>query len=202
MLDISANALAVLILATMLVLSVAAPPAPQGEVRSSERPDLFYPSPLDVAVAPQSAYWIATEAGLTPLDLDSMAAALADGATVGRTDQGEATLIIDRRNYRDLNDHRLQIAIDWDAARAVAQSLDSSEDTALAGDAIRTAHSEYGIAPTFVVTAEGMASFAQLYWYLRNERVPMRWVTIADGSKLILFRRVDAFETRGRQWLQ
>ena len=39
MLDVSANALAVLILATMMVLTVAAPPVPRGEIRTDARPD-------------------------------------------------------------------------------------------------------------------------------------------------------------------
>jgi hypothetical protein len=54
MLDVSANALAVLILATMFLLTVAAPPAIQGEVEAETAPDLFYPSPLNIIVQPQS----------------------------------------------------------------------------------------------------------------------------------------------------
>lgn len=200
MLDVSANALAVLILVTMLVLTVASPPTPQGEVRASARPELFYPSPLDAIVPPQSSYWIMTEPGLTRLDLGAFALSLAEGATVARTPQGEATLIIDRRNYRDLNDHRLQISIDWDAMRAGASSLTTEADVAEAGRVIRAAYADEGITPTFVVNSESTPTFAPLYWYLREEQVPMRWVTLADGSNLVLYRRVDAFETRAGRW--
>lgn len=200
MLDVSANALAVLILATMLVLTVAAPPAPRGEVRASDRPDLFYPSPLDVVVAPQSAYWIVTEAGLTQLDLDGFAAGLVDNAPVARTAQGEATLIIDRGNYRDLNDHRLQMSLDWEAIKGSANPIEKPEDAMAASDDIRAAFEQEGIAPTFVVTAQGIGPFASIYWDLRKEQVPMRWVSMADQTHLVLSRRVENFEARERQW--
>ena len=200
MLDVAANALAVLILATMLVLTVAAPPAPRGEVRSSDKPELFYPSPLDVAVPPQSVYWIVTEGGLTPLDLDGFATGLSDGSPVARTAQGEATLIIDRRNYRDLNDHRLQINLDWAAITGSAISLATPQDAAIASDDIRQRFEQGGIVPSFVVTAAGTEAFSIIYWNLRRDQVPMRWVPIVMQTPLVLSRRVDNFETRARQW--
>ena len=201
MLDVSANALAVLILATMLVLTVAAPPALRGEVRAAARPDLFYPSPLDAVVTPQSAYWIVTGAGLTRLDLDAFATGLSDGSTVATTPQGEATLIVDRRNtYRDLNDHRLQVSLDWDAVAGTAAPIAGAADVAEAVTAIGAAFTGDGTVPTFVVADDGMAAFAALYWALRQEQVPMRWVSIATRTHLVLSRRVDNFETRVRQW--
>jgi hypothetical protein len=199
MLDVSANALAVLILATMLLITVAAPPSPRGEVRASERPDLFYPSPLDLPVPPQSAYWVVTGAGLTRLDLDAFAEGLAGGASVTRTDQGEATLIIDRRNYRDLNDHRLHLSLDLGALSQTAIPIGSAEDLSRASEEIRREFEQAGILPTFLIMPDSIEVFAPVYWHLRTGEVAMRWTAISDG-RLILSRRVDDFETRRRGW--
>lgn len=200
MLDVSANALAVLILATMMVLTVAAPPAPRGETRAADRPPLFYPSPLDVAVAPQSAYWIVTSGGLTALDINAFVAGLGDQSPVSRTEQGEATLIIDRSRYRDLNDHRLHVLLKWTAIRDTAQALDTEEARQAAQQEIRSAFERDGIAPTFVVLAEDTEVFAPLYWTLRENQVPMRWVSIVEGGALTLSRQVSNFDERQRQW--
>ena len=199
MLDVSANALAVLILATMLLITVAAPPAPRGEVRSGERPDLFYPPPLDLPVPPQSAYWVVTAAGLTRLDLDAFAARLAGGDTVVRTGQGEATLIVDRRIYRDLNDHRLHLSLDMDAIAQEALSVDGPEGPETATRQLRREFEQSGILPTFLVMPGASEVFAPLYWHLRNVETAMRWTPISDG-RLVLSRRVENFETRGSRW--
>ncbi|WP_333713903.1 hypothetical protein [Yoonia sp.] len=200
MLDVSANALAVLILATMLVITVAAPPAPPGEVQSDTPPDLFYPTPLEVSVAPSSTYWAVTDAGATVIDLDGFAVGLTGGATVARTPQGEATLVIDRSNYRDLNDHRLQLNLDWTQLSATAQPLATMQGVQDITAALRGAFDQDGLVPTFIVTPEGSSVFAQVYWELRKDRVPLRWVTVTSQSPLVLSRRTENFETRARQW--
>lgn len=200
MLDVSANALAVLILATMLVITVAAPPAPMGEVRSETPPNLFYPTPLEVSVAPASTYWAVTEAGTTVIDLDGFAVGLVGGATVARTLQGEATLVIDRSNYRDLNDHRLQLNLDWSQINATAQPLATAQDVQAITDALRVSFDQDGLVPTFIVRPEGTNLFAQIYWEMRKDRVPLRWVSVTSQSPLVLTRRTENFETRARQW--
>lgn len=200
MLDVSANALAVLILATMLVIKVAAPPASLGEVQSDTQPDLFYPTPLEVSVAPASTYWAVTDAGTTVIDLDGFAVGLTGGSTVARTPQGEATLVIDRSNYRDLNDHRLQLNLDWSEINATAQPLATAQEVQVITDAIGGAFDQDGLVPTFIVTPEGTNLFAQVYWELRKDRVPLRWVTVTSRSPLMLSRRTENFETRARQW--
>ncbi|MEE3317030.1 MAG: hypothetical protein VX202_04645 [Pseudomonadota bacterium] len=200
MLDVSANALAVLILATMMVLTVAAPPVPRGEIRTDARPDLFYPSPVDLVVTPQTDYWLITEGGITRLDIDAFATGLADGSTLARTSQGEATLIVDRRNYRDLNDHRLLITPDWNAIRTTGTSLTTPEGIATAKEIIQTAYERDAILPTLVVLTEGTESFSDLYWSLRETEVPMRWVPIVEQTQLTLSRRVSNFESRRIKW--
>lgn len=200
MLDVSANALAVLILATMMVLTVAAPPAPRGEIRTSARPDLFYPSPVDLVVTPQTDYWLITDGGITRLDIDAFASGLVDGSTLARTPQGEATLIVDRRNYRDLNDHRLLITPDWDVIRKTGLPLTTPEGTATVTKAIQTAYESDAILPTLVVLTEGTESFSDLYWSLRETEVPMRWVPIVEQTQLTLSRRVSNFESRRIKW--
>lgn len=200
MLDISANALAVLILATMLVLTVASPPTPQGEARAEVRPELFYPSPLEIEVVPQSVYWIVTQAGVTPLDLNAIAVELAQGRPVAQTPVAEATLVIDRRNYRDLNDHRMRLDFDWSELAANARTLVTDEDISSFTDEVTEAFEGAGTPPTFIVTPAGTQAFAGVYWTLREGQVPMRWVPFETRTPLIFSRRASNFETRGRQW--
>lgn len=200
MLDVSANALAVLILATMLVLTVTAPPAARGEILSEERPEVFFPAPLDVVIAPQSTFWVVTEAGLTELDLNAFASELALGSPLARTPQGEATLVIDRRNYRDLNDHRLLITLDWNVMRDGAQDTQTAEGVAVVAATIQHSFQSDAVAPTFVVSAAATADFADLFWHLREAEVPMRWVALAEERQLVLLRRSDTFETIWRRW--
>ncbi|MCF2872050.1 hypothetical protein L0664_13325 [Octadecabacter sp. G9-8] len=200
MLDISANALAVLILATMLVLTVASPPTPRGEVRSDDRPELFYPSPLDVAVVPQSAYWIVTDAGMTLLDLDAIAVGLVDGAAVAATAQAEATLTMDRRGYRDLNDHRMSLNLEWGALRDTALPITTTQEAIDLSTLVTDAFVNTGQVPTFVVTPAGTEAFSAIYWDLRAQQVPTRWVPIEERTPLVFTRRASNFETRSRQW--
>lgn len=199
MLDVSANALAVLILATMLVISAAVPPSPRGEVRREDVPELFYPSPLEAAFAPQNRYVIVAEQGLVELDLDAFAFALAKGSVSATTAQGQATLVTDRRRYRDLNDYRLSIAPDWQALSSFATALDP--DT-LAKES-KTAHTLFehsNTATTYLVTTGAIDAFSPLYWLLREAQTPIRWATVPQGQKIILTRRVENFERRTRQW--
>ncbi len=202
MLDVSANTLAVLILATMFLLTVATPPAVQGEVAADTSPDLFYPTPMAIVVAPQSAYWMVSDTGLTRFDLDGMVAQLATGATLARTAQGEGTLVIDPSRYRDLNDHRLTIVIDWAAIARSAIPFETVQDDLSGVPAILEAFAQNSIVPTFVVTPEGTAGFADIYWRLRRERVPMRWVSAPAGTSLTLSRVASNFERRARLWQQ
>lgn len=200
MLDVSANALAVLILATMLVLSAAAPPVPRGEVLRDDVPALFYPSPIDAVLAPHSRYVLVLPEGLVDLDLDAFAAALAQGDVVARTAQGELTLVTDRRIYRDLNDYRATLTPDWPALADAARPLDGDDAPRAEADAAGALFDGAGTATTYFVTAEAMAAFAPLYWLLRDAQVPIRWVTVPTGQNLVFQRRVDGFERRGRQW--
>ncbi|SPJ26193.1 hypothetical protein [Palleronia abyssalis] len=200
MLDVSANALAVLILATMLVISAAAPPVPQGEVRRDEIPDLFYPSPIDAVLAPHSRYVFILPSGLVELDLDAFAATLADGEITAKTAQGELTLVTDRRSYRDLNDYRASLSPAWSALADAATPLDQGEAAQKEADTAAALFDDAGIATTYLVAAETLEAFSPLYWMLREARVPIRWVTVTTGRNVVFQRRVEDFERRGRQW--
>jgi hypothetical protein len=143
-----------------------------------------------------------SETGLTLFDLDAMAAQMAQGATVARTAQGEGTLVIDRRDYRDLNDHRMHVTLDWTAIAQSAVPFETASDDPQGLPLILNAFAQNGIVPTFVVTSEGTAGFAEIYWQLRRERVPMRWVSAPSGTQLTLSRTARNFEHRARLWQQ
>lgn len=200
MLDVSANALAVLILATMLVISAAAPPVPRGEVRRGDMPNLFYPSPIDAVLAPLSRYVFVLPTGLVELDLDSFAVALSSGQVTVRTSQGEMTLVTGRTTYRDLNDYRASFSPDWSALAQTAKPMQNEDDAGLEADTAASLFDDAEIATTYLVAAESVAAFSPLYWKLRNAQVPIRWSIVPTGRNVVFQRRVEEFERRGRQW--
>lgn len=203
MLDVSANALAVLILATMLVISAAAPPALRGEVRADTMPTLHYPSPLDGVLAPHSRYVIVMVNGVAELDLNGFAGQLATGQTSVRTEQGQAVLITDRARYRDLNEYRLSITPDWDVlvAQANGAASDAVNDVFTQEAATAAQHFQQdNTASTYLVAIDAVDAFSVLYWKLRTAQTPIRWATVEKGQSLVLTRRVENFERRARQW--
>jgi hypothetical protein len=197
MLDVSANALAVLILATMLVISLMAPPLVRGEIRSKLAPLLHYPSPLDGALAPHSRYIIVLKEGLVEMDLNAFALGLSEQSIRAETPQGTAVLVTDRRLYRDLNDYRLRVKPDWEALAAQVSPLEEA-----AQEVQRASHlfKQNNIASTYLVSSDAIDTFANLYWKLREAQPPIRWISFQKGQTLILSRRVENFERRMRQW--
>ena len=199
MLDVSANALAVLILATMLVISVASPPLLRGELREDAVPSLFYPAPLDGTLPPHSRYMVVLQQGLLELDLNAFAVELAAGGASATTAQGTAVLVTDRRMYRDLNDYRLRLQLDWGAIAALAAPLDedgASREAQSAGQLFQDSNT----ASTYLVSPQAMDAFSGLYWKLREAQVPIRWANLQEGQTLVLSRGAENFERRARQW--
>ena len=199
MLDVSANALAVLILAAMLALVAVVPPVLRGEVEADTAPSLFYPSPLNSSLAPQSRYVMVLQDGAVELDFNLFARVLAEGETVARTPQGEAVLVTDRRRYRDLNDYRVTIRPDMAALNEYATALDADAVAAEADQAAEKFVSE-GVASSYIVAVDAIDSFSALYWALREAQTPMRWVVLPEGQPLIVTRRAEDFERRSRLW--
>ena len=199
MLDVSANALAVLILATMLVISVASPPLQRGEMREDTVPTLFYPSPLDGALPPHNRYMVVLNEGLLELDLNSIALQLSEGSTTATTPEGTAALVTDRRIYRDLNDYRLRLQLDWASLADLVVSLDEDLASLEVQRAMRL-FNEHNTASTYLVSPHAVDAFSTLYWKLREGQVPIRWASLPDGQALVLSRRVENFERRVRQW--
>lgn len=78
-LDVAANALAVMILVTMILLTVAAAPVVRGAVRATDTPELPFPTELPPDSTPRPSFWIVTDAGLARLPLAEVAAQVAQG---------------------------------------------------------------------------------------------------------------------------
>jgi len=199
MLDVSANALAVLILATMMVISAAATPSVRGEVRLEKTPELFYPAPIDSTLPPNSRYMLVLAEGLVEIDVDAFAEGLFSGEATAETEQGRAVLVTDRRNYRDLNDYRLQINPDWDVLSQNATVL--GQEAAI--EEARTAADAYdnsNFATTYLVVEDAIENFAPLYWHLRAAQTPIRWAVVQKGEHFGLSRRVENFERTPGKW--
>lgn len=197
--DVAANALAIIILMTMIALIIAAIPATRGEVRAEARPALPFPVALDPSVRPFNSYWFVSEAGLTRIDLGEAAIRFAGGETVVETDLGRFYMQTWREGYRDPSEYRVDF-LPFAAGIALhAQPLDASSEVA-AVVAFDTAFREARIVPTFLVARDGYATFTALYNDLRALDIPLRWHAVDAGQQLSFVRNVQQFESLEARW--
>lgn len=193
-LDISANALAVIIFATMITLISAAPPAVRGEVQAESEPGLAFPVPLDLPLPPLSSYAVVTEQGVIPLDLDGMITS--DGATP----QGRFSIRVERMGYRDLDDYQATVTLDLAVMRAAATPIDAAAPLNALVTELEEAFARRNMAPTFLLSQDGIATFPRLYWALRKAGVPLRWQVLGESGEIRMQRSLSMFETRARRW--
>lgn len=196
-LDVAANALAIMILATMMLLVVSAPIRTAGDVLpSGDTPEISFPEKADPVMRPLYAYYFVSEAGVTLIDLDAIARAVAAAAGDASTEQGKMSLITPRRARRDWNDYRGTFAPDYAAIKAGAVSIGSAERNAFTTE-LSTRYEAENVVPTFHVLPEGIENFAPIYWALRTEGIPVRWYPTKYGSSILYERSARIFELPG-----
>jgi hypothetical protein len=193
-LDISANALAVIIFATMISLIVGSSPVVRGEIAAQSPPDLSFPVPLDQPLPPLTAFEVVTAVGLTSLDLDTMIEA------DGPSDQGLFSLRVERMAYRDLDEYQATVTLDLAKLRASAVPFDDQAPLNLLVAKFHEDFDRHNIAPTFLLSRDGISTFPRLYWALRKAGVPLRWQVLGDTGEIRMLRNLSMFETRARRW--
>lgn len=199
-LDVAANALAVMILVTMILLTVAAAPLLRGAVRGTDAPQLPFPTELPPDATPRPSYWIVTDAGLARLPLADVARQVAQGERAPVTSVGRFEFINDRRRYRDLDEYRLALVPDMAGIAAVATPITTSPEIERAVADLEGAWMSASEAPTFFVDRSGFARFADLHTRLRARPMPLRWYLRVPGQPLRLTRSPDLFERRALTW--
>lgn len=198
-LDVAANALAVIIFATMMVLIVSVPPLVAGMVREEPLRNPVMPSPMPPSPVPFSAYYYVSSAGVTPIDLRAIVDDLSD-RPVQMPLPGRTTFRTERTRYRDLDDYRFTLTPDLEALRAAALPVADAETFARLVARLVEAVEKNSTVPAFIVNERGYESFAPLYAALRDEGVPLRWFFVPESEWIVLRRVVDDFETESRQF--
>lgn len=198
-LDVAANALAVVIFATMMVLIVSVPPLVAGAVREAPLRDPVMPTPMAPVPVPFSAFHYVTEAGIAPIDLRAAVDHLSDREVVG-TMPGTVSFRTERTRYRDLDDYNFTLTPDRDALRAGAVDLQDREAMDAFVQHMDTLVRQDRTVPAFVVTEAGYASFVPIHAALRAHGVPLRWFFVPELEQIILRRVVDDFETEVSQF--
>lgn len=195
-LDVAANALAIIMLTTLLLISASQAMRSDGEsVRVNEREILGLPERQDAAFPPLSMYHIVTAEGLARVDLASMVKEFKTGRTFAQTDQGmlSATASTTRRDY---DVFFAEFTPNLDYFRGVAEPIDPVAGTATS---LAAAFGEQTLRPTFLVLPEATDTFTPLYWALREARVPFRWFALTS-KKIPLSRHHRNYARRTSRW--
>lgn len=197
--DVAANALAIVILITMIALLLAAIPIERGEETMEVPPPLQFPVALDPTLPPLNGYWYAGESGLTRIDLTAAAQGIAAGERKVETTIGDFYFQNDRSSYRDLDEYRLDYRPNL---RGIADAAELIND-ALRPDWVARFAAEFEAerrVPTFFVDPAAYPEFAALYHALRDEGLAFRWRPIKVGQNAVLARRASQFETGSTTW--
>lgn len=199
-LDVAANALAVMILVTMILLTVAAAPVLRGAVRATDAPHLPFPTELPPDATPRPSYWIVTDAGLARLPLADVARQVAQGERAPVSAVGRFEFINDRRRYRDLDEYRLALVPDMAGIATVATPIATPAEIERTVADLESAWMSGSEAPTFFVDRSGFADFASLHMQMRTRPMPLRWYLRVPGQPVRLMRSPDLFERRALTW--
>lgn len=196
-LDVAANALAVMILATMMLLVVAAPIRIVGETEpDSSTPEVTFPVRSDPTSRPLYDYFLASDAGIAAIDLDAIALATARAAGDSETEQGKVGIVVARTSRRDWNDYLANFSPDYSVLKAQSQAMDEFQVERLVSQLVERYEAER-VSPTFFVLAEAIEIVAPVYWGLRLKGIPVRWYPTKYGASIEFERSAHIFELPG-----
>jgi len=187
-LDVAANALAVIIMATMMLVVVSAPILAVGEIRPrADPPELVFPERPRPSMRPLFSFHFVTPEGLVDIDLDALAEA-------GATAQGQLAVQTPRTPRRDWNEYAAQFRPAHAVLRATATALDPES---LAGriEHLAQRYQDENVAPTLFATPDATEFAAPLYWGLRARGVLVRFRVVDYGTNVPLERRPAMFES-------
>jgi len=197
--DVAANALAIVILMTMIALLIASIPLERGEEARNEPPPLPFPVALDPTVPPLNSYWYVSGAGLTRIELAEAATGIADGQRKVETEVGAFYFQNDRSSYRDLDEYRLDFLPSPPGIAALAESFDPDAQA----DWLRKFSGSFdatNTVPTFFVDPEAFQTFGLFFQAIRSEGIALRWRPIEPGQRAVFLRKPSQFESGLATW--
>ncbi|MDF2235878.1 hypothetical protein P2H44_25275 [Albimonas sp. CAU 1670] len=193
-LDVAANALAVVILATMMLLLVSAPLLLPGEPDVTElAPRIPRPAQVDNTSRPYYATFYITSEGVARIDFSQ----LVDDALEGRdSPQGELDLRPTRTQLRDVDEYRATYRPDHGALKAASETLAGEAGAARLAELAAELDAR-GMGATLLVYPDGMAEASRLYWALAETGLPLRSYFMDYSSGVGMRRSYSNFETPG-----
>lgn len=193
-LDVAANALAIIILATMMLLLLSAPMATTGEPPLAEDTPATARQPLpDPNARPyRELYYVAGDKAVR-LDFGALAAAALEDAG---TDQGRLDLRPMRVMRRDVDEYRATFRPDHAALKAQAQPLEGASLAEIV-ETLKEAHNASGASAALLIYPDGVAGGARLFWALREAEVPVRAYFASYAAGVAFERRASSFEKPG-----
>ena len=196
-LDVAANALAVMILATMMLLIVSAPIRLAGDVKpEGATPELTFPVHADPVQRPLYDYFLISDAGIATIDLDGIARAAAEAGGDVAIDQGRLSMTVARQSRRDWNDYRANFSPDYAVLKRGSIKLDAVTTDRLFADIAERFEADR-ITPTFFVLPDAVDAVSPLYWGLRSKGIPVRWYPSSYGESILFERSTRVFELPG-----
>ena len=199
-LDVAANTLAIIIMITMFALLTL-----QRTVDGSDHAAAIDDPPLPFIARshqlfqPFSDYWFVLEEGLVRWDQDALVEALLAGGYLAgavATHQGRGELERAAIIFHDLDGFRVTFYPDLERLGAEAAATDPKQ----LGASLIERYRDRRVAPVFLVYAEGMDVFAELYEELDNERVRLRWFPWQADDPLTVVRNVNQFTMDETRW--
>ncbi len=174
-LDVAANALAVVIIVTLFaVQALRVQTVWRGDPRATEEPPLPFPMKAAHALGPFTRPWIVGDGWVMPGPQDEAARSMWEGRTLDvGTPQGRVALFSMARRGHDVDLYR---ASWW--PRADGFERRALPDEAAVGaflDGLETEFRDRHVAPSFLVTAEGMPLFTEIARRLLREPRELCW---------------------------
>jgi hypothetical protein len=195
-LDVAANALAIMILATMMLLVVSAPIVVVGDYPQDDSAEIKYPHEIDLLTRPFYSYYFVSESGIASIDLDAIAQAITVADGDASTDQGKIYIIVDRQSRRDWNEYRAKFMPNYEYLSKNSLAFNDQQLSLFINELSDFFDSD-NVSPTFFVLPDGIERVAPIYWALRGKGVPVRWYPIAYGNPILFERSSRLFELPG-----
>lgn len=199
-LDIAANALAVILFVTMLLLLTVSVTSAGRPIPSHDK-QVTLPDPQLGVLGPFRLYYIVSEHGITALDLSPFQTGFAEGQRRVKAEIGTATLSVDRQGLsaRDMNAFGMTLSTSPAGIARLALPLETETDAQQALEALQTQLQQaQASALTVIVAKDGASRFARLFHRLDQGGIPFRMSRLPANGELNFGRKAVDFATRVR----
>lgn len=203
-LDVAANTLAILIMITMFALiTVQRTIDGSDHAAAVEDPPMPFVARNHQLFQPFSEYWFVLGDGLVRWNQEALVdaldkAGLFSGAVA--TEQGLGQLEAAGIVFHDLDSFSVTFHPDLDHLRASAVAPEPAHGTPGLVEVLVQRYRDGRRAPVFLVYAEGMDVFAQLFDELNGRGIRMRWFPWRAEDPLTVVRNVSQFTLDEMRW--